>query len=78
MKPLVKLTEDESNPTVDLNKFLEAQPVLYMTTSSAKVYYPYNNEVVDSGWGCAWRAIQTALSPAKNSFEELFSHYSKL
>jgi hypothetical protein len=41
------------------------------------IYYPYNHEIRDSGWGCAWRAVQTLLSTQDIflSFEELYDRF---
>jgi hypothetical protein len=43
------------------------------------IYYPYNHEHLDVGWGCAWRAIQTLLSTQQINcnFATLYSSFSE-
>lgn len=40
-----------------------------------KDYYPYDLDVKDSGWGCAWRCIQMMLSRGAPDFQSLFEGY---
>lgn len=41
---------------------------------ASAVYFPYNQGAKDTGWGCAWRAIQTLLSNKNmhTTFQQLF------
>ena len=42
-------------------------------------YFPYNCDINDKGWGCAWRAIQTLLSTTDTQigFAELFTVFCR-
>ena len=50
---------------------------LFNTTNPTKVYYPYNHDVDDRGWGCAWRCIQAAIMPNTIPFPNLVQRYSE-
>jgi hypothetical protein len=51
---------------------------LKLSTLTPTIFYPFNSEgIVDHGWGCAWRCIQTILSSynIQMGFEEIFEKF---
>lgn len=74
-KKLTSLITQNSNGIQQL-KFLKQEGFKFSSSAS---FYSYCAEGVDdSGWGCAWRAIQTCLSAFQKdvpSFQDLYNRF---
>jgi hypothetical protein len=47
---------------IKLNDYIKEREISGFKGNFEKVYYPYNHDIKDFAWGCAWRAIQTVIS----------------
>lgn len=77
LKTLNVLDEKNLNLPIPFNSI--PNKVKYYSENA--IFYGYNAEGIrDYGWGCAWRAIQTCLSPYKinPSFEDIFHLFGPL
>lgn len=60
MRVLVDLPNEDRNLIVPLAQYVQVNKIDAVYCN--KDYYPYDLDVKDSGWGCAWRCIQMMLS----------------
>lgn len=74
-KELIYLPEENRNKLRSFRQYVDNQNLADCRYASSKCFYPYNLDINDAGWGCAWRCIQMLLTQHNIAFQELFDSF---